>query len=84
MTVYVDNFNAQYGRMIMCHMMADSLDELHQMADKIGINRKWFQNKPRFPHYDIAKSKKALAIQHGAVEVTPQQLVTIMREKYPV
>ena len=84
MTVYVDNLNAQYGRMIMCHMMADSLDELHQMADKIGINRKWFQNKPRFPHYDIAKSKKALAIQHGAVEVTPQQLVTIMREKYPV
>ena len=82
MSVYVDDFNAQYGRMIMCHMMADSLEELHQMADKIGINRKWFQNKPRFPHYDIAKSKRVLAVQHGAIEVTSQQLVSIMKGKY--
>lgn len=81
MTVYVDNINIQYGRMVMCHMMADTLEELHEMADKIGVQRRWFQNKPRFPHYDIAKSKKALAIQYGAVEITPQQLVTMMRDK---
>jgi hypothetical protein len=62
-------------------MMADTLEELHQMAEAIGIQRRWFQNKKDFPHYDISKSKKALAIQNGAVEITPQELVTMMRER---
>lgn len=82
MTVYVDDMNVGFGRMIMCHMIADDLDELHQMADKIGIQRKWFQNKS-IPHYDVSKSKKALAIQHGAKEVTSIELVTIARKIWP-
>ena len=40
MPVYIDNVNIPYGRMIMCHMMADTLEELHKMADTIGIKRK--------------------------------------------
>lgn len=79
MTVYVDNINIPYGRMVMNHMFADSIEELHEMADSIGINRKWFQNKPGFPHYDIAKSKKARAIELGAKEVTPREMVEIVR-----
>jgi len=81
MTVYVDNINIPYGRMIMCHMMADTVEELHQMADKIGIQRRWFQNKKDHPHYDISKTKKALAFQNGAVEVTPQELVKLMQKR---
>lgn len=62
-----------FGRMIMCHMVADTEDELHEMADKIGVARKWVQRPKRdkgagsLLHYDIAKSKRALAIQNGAV-----------------
>lgn len=70
MTVYVDDMAARFGRMIMCHMVGDTEAELHEMADRIGVRRQWFQGD----HYDIAKSKRALAIIAGAVEVTQHQL----------
>lgn len=75
MTVYVDDMRANYGRLILCHMLADSDQELHEMADKIGVNRKWWQSpeKTSGSHYDIALSKKALAIQYGAIEITWRQ-----------
>jgi hypothetical protein len=74
-TVYVDDMNAAYGRMKMCHMLADSDEELHAMADRIGVARKWWQSpaKTSGSHYDIALSKKALAIAAGAVEITWRQ-----------
>lgn len=73
--VYVDNMNAKYGRMIMCHMLASTDQELHEMANKIGVNRKWWQSpeKTSGSHYDISLSKKALAIQLGAIEITWKQ-----------
>lgn len=75
MTVYVDDMSAPYGRMKMCHMLADTDEELHAMADRIGVARKWWQSpeKTSGSHYDIALSKKALAIAAGAVEITWRQ-----------
>jgi len=65
---------APYGRMKMCHMVADSDEELHAMAKHIGVSRKWHQ-KPGTPrsHYDICLSKKALALAAGAVAITWKQ-----------
>lgn len=74
MSVYVDDMHkypmGQFRRMKMSHMIADTDDELHAMADKIGVARKWYQGD----HYDIAISKRTLAVQYGAVEVTLKQL----------
>jgi hypothetical protein len=55
--------------MVMCHMWADSLDELYAMADHIGVQRKWLQQPPRasWVHFDIAIGKKRIAIDAGAV-----------------
>lgn len=83
MSVYVDNAANGYGRMIMCHMIADTPEELHAMADKIGVARRWFQD-PRTmnvstPHYDIAKSKRALAVQNGAIECDRNAFVAVVR-----
>ena len=65
MTVYVDDMRAKYGRMVMCHMIADTEDELQAMADKIGVARKCFQGD----HYDICVAMRTLAVANGAVEL---------------
>jgi hypothetical protein len=69
--------------MIMCHLFADTTDELNRMADAIGIARKWIQY-PGTPkeHFDISKSKRALAIMNGAIELTSaRSLIAIIRRK---
>ena len=74
MTVYVDSMRANFGRMVMCHMIADTDEELHAMADLIGVRRKWWQAPPKHDsHYDIAQTKRALAVEAGAVEITWRQ-----------
>lgn len=75
MTVYVDDMKARYGRMVMCHMLADTDEELHAMADRIGVARRWWQSpaKTSGSHYDIALVKRALAVEFGAVGITWKQ-----------
>lgn len=79
MTVYVDEAKHAYGRMVMCHMLADTPDELFAMADQIGVDRKWFQRRAIAPHFDIAKSKRELAVEAGAVEVDRYGLHAVMK-----
>jgi len=73
-TVYIDDMRAPFGRLIMCHMIADTEQELHAMADRIGVRRKWYQGD----HYDIALAKKKLAIAAGARLITIRQLACMV------
>lgn len=84
MSVYVDSAFLPYRRMKMCHMLADSLDELHAMADRIGIARRHFQTDSSAPHYDICKAKRALAVKFGAVEITRMKLIELLRRNREV
>lgn len=70
MTVYVDPAVWPFRRMVMCHMWADTEAELMAMADAIGVGRHWVQRPPKasWLHFDICKSKRVLAVRHGAVE----------------
>ncbi len=78
MTVYVDNLYlhpmGQLGQMKMSHLIADTEEELHTMADKIGVARRWFQRKPSGDHYDISIAKRHLALRFGAIEVSVRTL----------
>lgn len=76
MAVYVDDMNAPFGRMIMCHMIADTQSELLEMCDKIDLPRKWIQYEghPWKEHFDVNKAKKKLAIENGAIEITQREL----------
>lgn len=82
MATYVDDMKSGYGRMVMCHMVADTEAELHTMADRIGVARRWHQKSGTpHSHYDICKSKRALAIEFGAIEIGRRELVEIVQRK---
>lgn len=64
-------------------MVADSTEELLQMVDKIGVQRKWIQKQgTNLEHFDIALSKKKLAVNNGAIQTPMMQLAraTISRK----
>lgn len=69
MTVYVDDVAIPYRRMKMCHLWADTVEELLAMVDRIGVDRKWLQQPPKasWVHFDVCINKKALALKAGAV-----------------
>ena len=78
MSVYVDELQVYSTRLrfaCWCHMMADTPEELHAMADRIGLKRRWFQDHVRHPHYDLVASKRVLALRHGALERTAREMV---------
>jgi len=77
MSVYIDNSNIPFKGMIMCHMIADTDEELYEMVDKIGLQRRWRHNN----HYDVCLSKKKLAIEYGAKEVSVREIVRILLNK---
>lgn len=82
MPVYVDNMQATYGRMKMCHMLADTTEELLAMVDQIGVDRRWIQ-KPGTPyeHFDIAMTKRARAIEAGAIAVSKRDIGMLIRKR---
>lgn len=82
MSVYVDNMRAPYRRMVMCHLLADTDDELHAMADRIGVSRRWHQ-KPgtTHSHYDICLSKRARALAAGAIEIDRRGVAQLLARK---
>ena len=82
MSCYVDDMEASLGRMKMCHMVADTTEELLAMVDRIGVQRKWIQDAGTCDeHFDIAKSKRALAVRYGAIEVSMRGLVRVIHAK---
>lgn len=80
MSVYVDQARNPLGRMKLCHMVADTLEELHGMAAAIGMRRDWFQLES-FPHYDVSLDRRRKALDLGAIEIDRRQLARFMRER---
>ena len=82
MSVYVDDFFQPYGQMLMCHMVADTSEELHAMAEQIGVARRWIQHQgTNAEHYDVCKVMRERAIALGAVPVTRRVIVAFLQKK---
>lgn len=94
MTVYVDNFGVpatctdeHTGRSYSAkwsHLLTDLADqtELHELASQIGMQRRWFQQKPpNTPwrwHYDVTARRRLLAIKAGAVPIPWNEIPEVL------
>lgn len=80
MTVYVDQIQ-QWPTTIRCfkggscHLWADTLDELHAFAARIGLKRGWFQEHRIMPHYDLTPARRERALAAGAQEASAKRWI---------
>lgn len=85
MTVYVDPLMDWGWRLgVSCHMLPHdhtdlAVEELHQLAERIGLKRAWFQTNTKWLHYDLTASKRVLALRAGVVEVSTKEYIIRMR-----
>ena len=78
--VYVDTLmpcipNCRWKWSTSAHLYADTLEELHAFAARLGLKRAWFQDRHGrgLSHYDVTEGKRRLAITLGAVEQSLKQ-----------
>lgn len=53
-----------------CHLFADSDEELHEFAARLGMKREWFQSHRVANHYDLTPARRRTAVKLGATETT--------------
>jgi hypothetical protein len=62
-----------------CHLLADTREELHAMADALGIPRRFFQEHPWRWHHDLPEHLRRSAVELGAVEITMHEVGALLR-----
>ena len=70
MAVYVDDAVTLWRGQRWAHLMADTLEELHAFAARLGLPRRAFQNKTSGAHYDVSAPMREQAIALGAVAIS--------------
>ena len=70
MPVYVDNAVTLWRGRRWAHLMADTLDELHDMASALGLPRRAFQDKTSGAHYDVDADLREAALRLGAIPLS--------------
>ena len=98
MTVYVDDSGipaavtnhatGRTHRSRWSHLMADTEEELHIFAKRLGLRREWYQEPKNLDgsksdrwHYDVTAPKRLRAIQLGAKQITWRESVEILRAR---
>jgi hypothetical protein len=76
MAVYVDDSSIRWRGREWSHLLADTSEELHAFATRLGLERAWFHRNPARPwkdHYDIPAAKRQVAILRGATPITGRE-----------
>lgn len=79
MPVYVDNARVKWRGRLWCHLVADSIEELHEFAQQLGLKRHWFQHAASYPHYDVTIEIREIALRLGAIEGSRAEIITCAR-----
>jgi len=63
MPVYVDDARISWRGRRWSHLVADTPEELHRAAVKLGLRREWAQERGRTLHYDVPDEIRGRAIE---------------------
>ncbi len=58
-----------------------SIENLHRMADNLGIHRCWFHRGASYAHYDIPV-RRITSIRARCTVVTPRDILAIVQGTY--
>jgi hypothetical protein len=65
-------------------LVGDTDDELHDFAQRIGMQRSWFHTGGKLSHYDLTPERYRLALAAGAETMTWRAFaVRFLRRKPP-
>ena len=79
--VYVDDAIWPWQGRRWCHLLADTPDELHRFASRLGLHRSSYQGPPKSgtPHYDITGFERSRAMALGARLCTRAEIAAVAR-----
>lgn len=80
MAVYVDNERIPWRGRCWCHLVADSLEELHVFAATLGLKRTWFQSRASYPHYDVTTAVRDRALRLGTLQADKAMLIACCKK----
>lgn len=96
MAVFVDDASiaATVGRHTSrwSHLTADTREELHAFAARLGLRRSYYQHRPEANpgsfaaqgwHYDLTSGKREQALRLGAVACTSRELHAVILMRSP-
>lgn len=67
-----------------CHLLADSREELHDLAGHLGIPRRFFQDHAWRWHYDLPAHLRPRAVELGAREIGMHDVGALLRRRRAV
>lgn len=75
MAVYVDRAKVSFRGRLWCHLMADTLEELHDFAKQLNIDPRLFHCTASYPHYDITLEMRIVVITLGAIDADRKTII---------
>ena len=64
-----------------CHLLADTREELHAMADALGVPRRYVQDHPWRWHHDLPEPLRPRAVALGAKEIDLHEVGALLRQR---
>ena len=75
MAIYVDFMQIEFKGYKWSHMLADTLQELHDFAALIEVDKRLFHQNASYPHYDVTVQMRETALEYGAIAADRKKII---------